>query len=66
MVTPWSTNAVEITQNMDIQGISRIEIFIVINPKDKIDLMLHEVYDGLDQTIFEIDITPDPIIKIHH
>ena len=27
MITPWSTNAVEITQNMDIQGISRIEEF---------------------------------------
>ena len=25
MVTPWSTNAVEITQNMNIQGIKRIE-----------------------------------------
>jgi len=25
MVTPWSTNAVEITQNMDIHGILRIE-----------------------------------------
>ena len=27
MITPWSTNAVEITQNMDIQGITRIEEF---------------------------------------
>ncbi len=27
MITPWSTNAVEITQNMDIQGIIRIEEF---------------------------------------
>ena len=27
MVTPWSTNAVEITQNMGIQGITRIEEF---------------------------------------
>ncbi|MFM7196047.1 MAG: hypothetical protein ACKOYP_14860, partial [Bacteroidota bacterium] len=25
MITPWSTNAVEITQNMGIAGISRIE-----------------------------------------
>ena len=40
MISPWSTNAVEITQNMDIQGISRIEIFIVINPKEKIDLII--------------------------
>ena len=27
MVTPWSTNAVEITQNMGIEGITRIEEF---------------------------------------
>jgi len=27
MVTPWSTNAVEITQNMGIRGITRIEEF---------------------------------------
>jgi len=27
MITPWSTNAVEITQNMGIQGILRIEEF---------------------------------------
>ena len=25
MITPWSTNAVEITQNMGIEGINRIE-----------------------------------------
>ena len=25
MITPWSTNAVEITQNMNLNGISRIE-----------------------------------------
>ncbi|MFT4533873.1 MAG: phosphoribosylformylglycinamidine synthase, partial [Saprospiraceae bacterium] len=27
MITPWSTNAVEITQNMGIAGIERIEEF---------------------------------------
>ena len=30
MVTPWSTNAVEITQNMGISGIRRIEEFIAV------------------------------------
>ena len=25
MISPWSTNAVEITQNMGVKGISRIE-----------------------------------------
>ena len=27
MITPWSTNAVEITENMGISGIKRIEEF---------------------------------------
>ena len=27
MITPWSTNAVEITQNMGVKGISRVEEF---------------------------------------
>ena len=27
MITPWSTNAVEITQNMGIEGISRIDVY---------------------------------------
>ena len=31
MVTPWSTNAVEITQNMGIQGISRIEEYFAVD-----------------------------------
>ena len=28
MVTPWSTNAVEITQNMNLPGITRIEEYL--------------------------------------
>ena len=64
MITPWSTNAVEITQNMDIDGISRIEMFVVKNSEEEFDPMLHEVYKGLDQTIFEIHIAPEPIKKI--
>jgi len=31
MITPWSTNAVEITQNMGISGIIRIEEFTLVN-----------------------------------
>ena len=30
MITPWSTNAVEITQNMGISGILRIEEFFKV------------------------------------
>ena len=64
MITPWSTNAVEITQNMDIEGISRIEMFIAKNPEEEFDPMLYEVYNGLDQSIFDIDVIPEPMTNI--
>jgi len=35
MVTPWSTNAVEITKNMGLKFIERIELF---NPADDADV----------------------------
>ena len=62
MVTPWSTNAVEITQNMALKGISRIEeYFPVDSPDAEHDPMLQRLYDGLDQQIFTIDHEPEPI-----
>ena len=64
MITPWSTNAVEITQNMDIDGILRIEKFSRITPKEEFDPMLYEVYKNLNQTIFDFDITTEPITTI--
>ncbi|TAL64849.1 MAG: phosphoribosylformylglycinamidine synthase, partial [Bacteroidetes bacterium] len=65
MVTPWSTNAVEITQNMGINGIKRIEEFHVSGlKKPHFDPMLQSLYTGLDQTIFTIDKLPDPVIYI--
>lgn len=64
MITPWSTNAVEITQNMDIEGITRIERFVVKNPEEEFDPMLFEVYNHLNQSIFEVDIAPEPIQDI--
>ena len=65
MITPWSTNAVEITQNMGIGGILRIEEFTQ-TACDNIpyDPMLQAFYKGLDQHIFTIDKQPDPIIYI--
>ncbi len=62
MITPWSTNAVEITQNMGIKGIERIEEFTV-SPDDNptFDPMLQRIYDGLDQSIFTIDKKPEPV-----
>ena len=48
MITPWSTNAVEITQNMGIEGILRIEeYFPVKNEKAEHDPMLQRMYKGL-------------------
>lgn len=65
MITPWSTNAVEITQNMGINGISRVEEFIPAENEDAAhDPMLQRMYNGLNQKIFKIDKQPDPIRSI--
>ncbi len=63
MITPWSTNAVEITQNMSLSGIARIEEYIPAEGAD-FDPMLQRLYDGLDQEIFTVDIQPAPILHI--
>ena len=65
MITPWSTNAVEITQNMGIEGIIRIEEFTTVS-KDSSDFdpMISEKYDSLNQDIFTVDIEPEPILEI--
>jgi len=65
MLTPWSTNAVEITQNMGITGIERIEEYIKVeNEHSKFDPMLQHLYQNLDQTIFTIERQPEAIINI--
>jgi len=65
MVTPWSTNAVEITLNMGIKGITRIESYIRIEDRNlKYDSMLQHLYEGLNQDIYTIHHAPDPIIEI--
>ncbi|NDV69194.1 phosphoribosylformylglycinamidine synthase [Dysgonomonas sp. 25] len=65
MITPWSTNAVEIAQNMGVEGIVRIEEFFAASGKDADhDPMLQRVYDGLSQEIFTIDHQPEPILEI--
>ncbi len=62
MVTPWSTNAVEITQNMSLRGITRIEeYFPVESAEADHDPMLQRMYDGLDQSVFTVNHQPDPI-----
>src|SRR5690606_8685687 len=65
MITPWSTNAVEITQNMGISGIQRIEQFFPHDSKElTFDPMLHQKYMELTQTIFEILMVPEPVKSI--
>ena len=65
MVTPWSTNAVEITQNMGISGIIRIEEFHKASDDSfDFDPMLSQKYTELNQDIFTIHIQPEAILNI--
>lgn len=64
MVTPWSTNAVEITQNMGIEGIKRMEEFFSANTESTFDPMLSQKYKELTQSIFKINIQPEAIREI--
>jgi phosphoribosylformylglycinamidine synthase len=65
MITPWSTNAVEITQNMAISGIIRIEEFEKVNPDfSYFDPMLSQKYNELNQDIFNIHVQPEVILEI--
>ncbi|RSK39314.1 phosphoribosylformylglycinamidine synthase [Mangrovimonas spongiae] len=65
MITPWSTNAVEITQNMGIEDIIRIEEFEAVSEDFKdFDPMISEKFNGLNQESFTIDIKPEPILDI--
>ncbi len=61
MITPWSTNAVEITQNMGIIGIERIEEFHLLEENTSFDPMLFQRYTCLHQEIFDIKIQPEKI-----
>lgn len=65
MITPWSTNAVEITQNMGLSGIIRIEEYFPVSSADaEYDTMLQRLYTGLNRNIFTVDIKPQPIIFV--
>ena len=65
MVTPWSTNAVEITENMGISGIIRIEEFITVD-KDftDFDAMIFQKFNKLNQDSFTINTKPEAILEI--
>ena len=66
MITPWSTCAVEITQNMGIEGITRMEEYIPLPESAPFDFdpMLQRRYENLDQTLFTIDKHPEEILYI--
>ena len=65
MVTPWSTNAVEITQNMGVTGIIRIEEFDAVAADfTAFDPMLQHKFPALEQNIFDINIKPEAILNI--
>ena len=65
MITPWSTNAVEITQNMGLEGITRIEEYFPVKDENADhDPMLQRMYKGLDQNVFTTNRQPGPIIYI--
>ena len=67
MTSPWSTNAVEITQNMAIHGINRIENFIPkTSLKEEFDPMIFEEYSKLNQNLFEVLIKPEPILEVEN
>lgn len=67
MITPWSTNAVEITQNMGIEGIERIEEFMACSASfQDYDPMISEKYEGLNQESFNIAIQPEKILNIEN
>ena len=65
MITPWSTNAVEITQNMGIKDILRIEEFSAVSEDfTDFDPMISEKFKGLHQDSFAIEIEPEAILNI--
>ncbi|MFV8443066.1 phosphoribosylformylglycinamidine synthase [Flavobacterium sp. LB2P44] len=65
MITPWSTNAVEITQNMGVSGIIRIEEFHKATADfSDFDPMLSQKYAELNQDIFTINVLPEAILDI--
>ena len=65
MITPWSTNAVEITQNMGVAGILRIEELEKVDSENTaFDPMLQVLYKGLDQSLYTIEATPEAVRHI--
>ena len=66
MISPWSTNAVEITQNMGIKEILRIEEYLNKNTVEIIDPMLAIEIDGLNQNLFTVNIKPKKVLQVQN
>jgi len=64
MLTPWSTNAVEILQNMGVDNVSRVEKYFFEDKILNFDPMLQEKFSKLDQNLFKQKAKPEPILKI--
>ena len=65
MITPWSTNAVEIAANLGVVGLLRMEEFFPVETEDaQHDSMLQRIFKGLNQETFTISKQPDPILDI--
>ncbi len=64
MITPWSTNAVEIAQNAGIEDLERIEAFISEKSGQVFDPMLQQRYNGLGQDVFTLNIEPASVLEI--
>ena len=65
MISPWSTNAVEITQNMGIEGVTRIEEYLLKPSTFKdFDPMLTQCFSQLNQNMYHIDIEPEAIMSV--
>ncbi|MBN09560.1 MAG: phosphoribosylformylglycinamidine synthase [Flavobacteriaceae bacterium] len=66
MLTPWSTNAIEILNNMGVNHVTRIEEFFHSTNVENFDSMLQEKVFNLDQNLFKTNIEPKPIIEIEN
>jgi len=65
MISPWSTNAVEITQNMTIEGIIRIEEYKSTSENNTdFDPMLSQKFSELNQDIFVVNVQPEAVLDI--
>ena len=64
MTTPWSTNAVEITKNIGINSIIRIEC--LIKTESDHDQMTQTEYQNPDQNIFHITKVSEPVTYINN